>query len=109
MDFEGQKLGGLSHSVQRHSSKLRPMSRQVWQNIEKFVYKKTFEIYEEHIKSISDEYKKQSNLELVLAGDGAWFNRRNAHNGVYVIMDANTGGVVYQFCMSKTQKRLKIK
>ena len=37
----------------------------------------------------------------MLAGDGAWSNRRNAHNGVYVIMDANTGGVVYQFCMSK--------
>ena len=58
---------------------------------------------------LSNEYKKRSNLELVLAGDGAWFNRRNAHNGVYVIMDANTGGVVYQFCMSKTQKRLKKK
>ena len=84
-------------------TKQRPMSKEVWERAERFIYLNISLIYKEHMESLQEEYKSKKGI--FLSGDGAWGNRRNSKNGVYCVFDATNGKVIYQHIMSKKTVR----
>jgi len=57
------------------------MSRGVWETVQRLIFNVISKIYEEEMKKKIQLYK--SKKDIILAGDGAWSNRRNSKKGVY--------------------------
>ena len=95
------------YMAERNLDAHKLMGREVWERCERFIYLHLSQIYSKHMADIQKEMKEKGK-GLILSGDGAWRIRRDSPNGVYVIMDATTGKVIYQFIMSKKAVRQHI-
>lgn len=80
---------------------IKPIGHGSWQRIEDYIWECVEKVAARKNAELAKELEKRS--FLILEGDGAWAHRRNSGQGVYSVLDSQTGKCIFRHVMVKSR------